>query len=537
MRAATVTGSRQGRSAPSAVTGCGRRQSGRGSRRGFPRQRERVPAGAGLSRKIDSFSSLQALMLLLVLFVAGCTLGRDAVRPVNAASEAASFANAGPADEVLPALDRWWERLGDPATAALVEQALANNADLRAAAGRVLEARAALGIARGERLPAVDLSLDADRSQRTFDFSGERFSIASSTYTLRGTARWQLDLFGKLRRQQEAQWYRLLASEASRDALLQSVIAEVVRARSEVATLERRAEVARSRSESFARTAELVESRVGSDLASGLDLEAARESLAESRAAEPELEYRLAAARHALDVLAGRRPGRPGTASVGLAPLPPRQRPPVGVPLALLDRRPDLRSTELASMARQAEIGVALAELYPDLTIDAGAGLQSSSFDELFDFSSDIWSIAGSLATKIFRGGTMRAGVDAAEARAEIAAAEYAGAVLGAMREVEDALVRDRTAWESYGHLEARLSSARSAASYADARYEAGLESLLDVLEQRRRSYAAEDALLQMQQTLWDARLGLILALGGDWHASAVEAAAQPEAPGEATSR
>lgn len=470
------------------------------------------------------------VFIAAALLAAGCTLGPEATRPPSATADAESYANAAPSDVAMPELGRWWMRLGDPATTELVEEALANNTDLRAAAARVLEARAALGIARGARLPSVDASLDADRSQRTFDFGGDRFSVISTTYTLQGTASWQLDLFGKLRRQQEAAWYGLLANEASRDAVLHSVIAEVVRTRVELATLDRRLEVARERTASFERTLDLVESRFDSDLADALEVEAARESLAQSRAAEPELVYRRAAARHALDVLLGRRPGATQADTIDLAPLPPRDRPPTGVPVALLDRRPDLRATELVAMARQAEIGVALAELYPDVSISAGLGYQSSQLNELIDPASEIWTIAGNLATKIFRGGALRAGVDAAEARAEEAAAEYAGAVLRALREVEDALVRDGTAWESHAHQRDRVAAAREAVRYADLRYEAGLESLLDVLDQRRRRFDAEDALLRTQQTLWDARIGLILALGGDWKTDSLSPAERAEA-------
>ncbi len=454
-----------------------------------------------------------------VLASLACTLGPEAVRPPVPVAPGDAFVGAAPHEaDAEPVVAEWWAQIGDDDVSALVREALDNNLDLRVAAARVLEARAGLRAARGARLPEAGAAFDVDRAQRTFDFGGDRFSVRTTTYTVEGSVRWQLDLFGKLRRQQEAQWYRLLASEAAERAVVHSVIAEVVRTRALLASLDQRLAIASERSESFETTARLVQARVTSELADELSLRAAQDNLAESRAREPGLVEQRQAARHALDVLVGRRPGTGAAPGAGLALHPPRERPPAGLPVGLLDRRPDLQQTELVARTRQAEIGVALADLYPDLSIGGGAGFQSGSLADLLDSQSEVWSIFGGIAQKIFQGGALRAEVDASKARAEAAAAEYGAVVLAALREVEDALVRDRTLWERHDHLVAQVTAAREAERLATMRYDAGLTDLLDLLETKRRRFDAEDQLAAARQDLWDARVDLVLALGGDWN-------------------
>lgn len=461
---------------------------------------------------------------IAVLFVGGCTVGPEPVRPVSIADDAERFVSA-PATEAervmaVPELDRWWQQFDDPVTNELVEKALAQNTDLRAAAARVMQARAVLGVAAGRRWPAVDTSFGRDRNQRTFDFGdfgGGRQSALTTTYTLDAAASWQLDLFGRLRRQQEAEWYRLLASEADREAVLHSIVAEVVRLRALIASIDRELEIARARAESFHQTHELIQQRFDENLANALELRAAEENLAQSRAQIPPLEADSRLAHHALDVLLGKQPGTGEPLPSTLAPLPPQDSPPVGVPAALLDRRPDLRNTALRARAEQAEIGVAIAEMFPDLTLGASGGYQASDLNDLIDPAGQVWSLLLQAAMPVFRGGALRANVDRARAEAEVVASEYATQVLIAIREVEDALVRQETTWRRYAHLSEQVEAVRESLALAEQRYDSGLESLLDVLDVQRRRFDAETALVRAQQTLWESRISLCLALGGRW--------------------
>jgi multidrug efflux system outer membrane protein len=455
--------------------------------------------------------------LALALLAAACTVGPGPRRPESVVDEASRFVHTDSDRPQAAEVGPWWETFDDAVTTRLVERAIEHNTDLRAAAARVMAARGALRVATGQRLPQIDAALTTDRSQTNFKFEQERFTVQSTTIRLRGSVVWQADLFGRLRRQEQAAWYRLLASDASREAVLHSVVAEVVRTRAQISTLERLLDVARQRVESFERTFALTQQRFEHELASGLELEATRENLEQSRAELPELRYRLQQARHAMDVLTGRQPGGGDPLPESLGELPPTSPPPVGVPAKLLDRRPDLRASDLRARARQAEIGVAIADLFPDLTIRGGYGFQSSGFGELIAPESEIWSFITETVAKIFRGGALRGRVDQARAEAEVVAAEYATAVLQALREVEDALVREQTARERHERILRRLTAARAAERLAEQRYRHGIQSLLDLLETRRRRYAAEAELLDVRQILWNARVDLFLALGGDW--------------------
>jgi outer membrane protein TolC len=177
-------------------------------------------------------------------------------------------------------------------------------------------------------------------------------------------------------------------------------------------------------------------------------------------------------------------------------------------------------------------IGVAMADLYPDLTISVTGGRAASRLHELDDPQSLVWSLLMEAGWKVFAGGSLRANVDAAKARAEAAAANYAGAVLRALQEVEDALVREDTARRRYADVQTRVNEALAAESLANDRYQRGVESLITVLETERRRRIAQRDLLSTRQTVWDARINLILALGGDWQgeetAAAVDADAEP---------
>jgi len=468
-------------------------------------------------------------LLCAVVGLTGCTLGPDPERPESAATQVSRFVN-GPTPQPAtqpatqseappkpPEVDHWWRAFGDPVTNRLVQRALAHNTDLRQAAARVMEARAALGVATGQRWPQVDSGFSRNRTQSTFDFGDGRQSVIRTTYTLDANVSWQADLFGRLRRQQDAAEYRLLASRANRAGVLHTVVSEVVRLRTQIASLQQQLQIARNRTQSFQQTYELIQQRAKQELTNALEVRTAKENLAQSRAQIPGLRYQLRSARYALDVLLGRPPATGPKLAETLPALPPEPVPSTGVPAGLLDRRPDLRNTALRARAEQAEIGVAIARLYPDLTLSASGGYQSSELEDLIDHNGQIWSLLMDVAMPIFQGGAGGANINQARAQARAVAAAYAGEVLDAMREVEEALTRTQTTRQRVEHLKQQVQQARRSAELAQQRYDQGLINLLDVLEIQRRRFEAETALVQARQTLWEARVNLYLALGGDW--------------------
>jgi multidrug efflux system outer membrane protein len=209
------------------------------------------------------------------------------------------------------------------------------------------------------------------------------------------------------------------------------------------------------------------------------------------------------------------------------------------LPIELLDRRPDLRQAEQGFAAATYGVGAALADLYPSLTLGGSVGTRSDTIGDLLSSDAIVYQALIGLAGPIFSGGARRAEVAAARARVEQAAAVYAGAVLVALREVEDALVSERAVRESLEFTERRVEQARAANRLSRERYLRGVESLLAVLETDRRLRAAEEALISGTAELWNSRVDLFLALGGDWdptepaggEPSAVEGAATFEQP------
>jgi multidrug efflux system outer membrane protein len=345
----------------------------------------------------------------------------------------------------------------------------------------------------------------------------------TTTYTLDASVRWQVDLWGKLRRSRQAAEFSLLANEESRLALMHTLAAQAVKGRVNIAALDRRLELTEENVEARALTLDTVEKRYKAGLVDAGELYLARNNLSSLRAQLPQLQAQRTAARHALDVLRGMPPGsgeRPPPKFAGLPELPP---PPPGLPASLLDRRPDLRASELRAKAQTAQVGVEMADLFPSLTLTASGGYASDSLDRLVRQSNEFYTLIGSIAQSVFYRGVELNQIEAARARAEEAAAEYAGAVLQAMQEVEDALVRERAAREALVLAREAFQEAILAEEQTRRRYISGLTPLVRLLEAEQRRRRAEESVVQLEREIWNTRVNLHLALGGDWDLDAAE--------------
>jgi multidrug efflux system outer membrane protein len=460
-----------------------------------------------------------------IIIFAGCMVGPNYSRPPTPAQTTEGYFNAGQNPEDVnnfTPVDRWWESFGDPITAEMVRVALANNYDLKAAAARVLQAQAALAEAYGRLWPDVSYDLNRNRNKISFNlgstpFGGGRFSVLSTTWTQNISVAYVLDLFGKLRRADRAALAQLLAAESTEQALTNSLIASVVSARINIATIQRRLAIARANTQSRQKTLEIVERRYAQGLVGPVDLRLARENLAASKAFEPSIELSLITARHALDVLLARRPGSSEDLPATLADLPDLAPVPIGVPASLLDRRPDVRAAEMALRSANEMIGVSIAQLYPDLTLSASYGTSADTWEDIWRHYSETYGLLTGLAQPIFKGGQIRAQIDAAKASYGEQAANYAGTVLNAIREVEDALITEQKLQEQLEQSQIRLDEAKAAESLSRQRYQSGIEGILTVLESERRSRTAEEELTILKGQIWTSRVNLYLALGGDW--------------------
>ena len=464
-------------------------------------------------------------MFLICLFAAfvsaGCMVGPDYARPKTVADINDGFYYAGSNIQDpnrLSEMDRWWENFGDPVTTQLVLEVLENNYDLRASAARVLQSKAALAEVKGRRMPDVSYNLNRDRSKRSFKFGPERFSVLSTTFSQDISIAYVLDLFGKLKRAERAALAEMFSSQATRQGLVNSIVATAINARINIATIQKRLEIARANTESRQQTLEIVERRYSQGLVGPVDVRLARENLAAAKAVEPGIELSLITAHHALDVLLARRPGSSGKLPQTLSDLPDLGSVPVGLPASLLDRRPDVIAAEFALRASSEQIGVSIAQLYPDLTLTGSYGFAADQLHTIFqEDETEAYSLLFRLTAPIFKGGQLRAGIDAARARHAEAAANYASTVLTALKEVEDSLIREQMLTEQLRHIQVRFEEARAAEELSKQRYQRGVEGILTILESERRRRTAENELAILKGQIWTTRVNLFLALGGDW--------------------
>ncbi len=419
---------------------------------------------------------------------------------------------------------RWWLQLNEPVINRLVNKAIKNNLDLQVAVANIKESNALARSAFGSRMPQLDLGVSGERAftgnntGSSFNAGNER--VYRTTLTAAASVSWQTDLFGKLKGRERAAASEWQATQTDYEATLHSVIADVIRQRVLLAINLQRLDVARSILSNYEDTLNSVKRRYGKGInqTSAVDLRLARVNVYAAQASITTFEQDAAIAQHALDVLVGRTPGALSSVTAHeLKALPPLDTSVVGTPVQLLDRRPDLRSAKFRSMADQARVSVALAELYPDLVITADIGWRDDEFSNLFNPVSLFGRLLGQLIQPLYNGGHLRAEADAAKARYEAEAARYTQTVLTAIREVEDALIRNNKLRQRLTQIENQVNEARKAQMLSNSRYRKGLESLLTVLEAQRRRQDAEDHLLQTTLEYWNARIDLYLAVGGSW--------------------
>lgn len=464
------------------------------------------------------------LSIMGTLILTGCMVGPKYSRPSTTADTPEGYYHAGAHRQdinELADIDRWWERFGDTVTASLVQQVLENNYDLKAAAARVLQAQAMLAEVRGRQLPDISYNLSRDRSKRSFNLgglgAGSRFNVMSTTWEQTFSVTYILDLFGKLRHSERAAWADMLAAQANQQALINSIIATAIKVRVDIATIQKRLAIVKAVIKNRQNTLQIVERRYKQGLVSPVDVRLARENLAASKAVEPSIELSLITTQHALDVLLANRPGSSQHLPETLADLPDLEPIPVGLPASLLDRRPDVKAAELALQAANQRIGVSIAQLYPDLTLTGNYGRSADRWRDIWKHETEIYSALIHLAQPIFKGGQLRAQVDAAKAQYAESAANYAGTVLTALKEVEDALVSEQSLQDQLSHAKYRFTEALAAENLSQQRYQRGVESILTVLESERRRITAEDELTNLKRQIWTTRVNLLLALGGDW--------------------
>ncbi len=470
--------------------------------------------------------SYLSIVLAALLVASGCMkLGPDYHRPDTGIQMPGSYQH-GPMDLVTPQFeDRWWKVFGKSELNQLAEEVLRNNLDIKKATARILEVRSQFVETRADRFPSLSLEGQAQRQHRQIIgvIPGESFSVETDIYTLSLPASFELDLWGRLARAEEAALGDLLQAEENRRTVAQTVVAEAITFYLQLESLERRIQITKEIIESLSRTLALVESRYERGLTSVLDLRQARRTLAQAEALLPSLRQELGMTQQKLAVLLGRYPTtqaprlQPEEYFKRLAPVPP------GLPSELLLRRPDIRAAEAKLMALNARVGTSKATRFPRITLTGSLGYSSDELDQLVQHQSKLWNLALGIVQPLFDAGKLKAGQRAAEARYEQGVAEYAKTVLTAFSEVERAFLTRKEEIERRERTLSFLVEARATQRVAESRYSRGLVDYLTVLEAQQTRFKAEENLVLVDLAILSNRVSLHRALGGGW-AEAAEA-------------
>ena len=460
------------------------------------------------------------------LLLAGCAVGPDYQRPVvetpdsyrttksdtSPASGTNSFADLG-----------WWETFKDRQLIAYVTEALTNNWDIKIAAARVLQAEASARVVRSQFYPNVAVGGDLVTA-RTSQVGPTAPPAGTDPQAIYGTvfgsmSSYEIDLWGRIRRANEAARAQLLATEAAQQTVRQTLVAQVAATYLTLLQLDYELEVSRRTYSVRTNSLVLTTTREEGGVASMQDVVQARGLVATAQAAIVDVLRRQQQTENELCILLGRNPG-PLQRGLPLREQPLQTDVPAGLPSSLMERRPDIRSAEEQLVAANANVGEARAAFFPQLTLTGAFGYQSVSLSDLFTSPARVWQFGPTLTFPVFTGGRLRGQYQFAKARFEEATAQYQQTVQNAFREVSDALIQYQRSREFSVRQDQSTQARREAAELANIRYDGGVTSYLEVLYSEQELFTAE---LQLAQALGSELLSVVQlyrALGGGWQTS-----------------
>jgi multidrug efflux system outer membrane protein len=463
-------------------------------------------------KKLASFTAVMMASSLVV----GCNVGpnyhRPAVQPPAAyrdlsenpqvQAQAASYAD-------LP----WWQVFQDPQLQELIRTALKQNYDLQLATERINAGRAQVAITRSSQFPQV---------QGNGDFSGGKehnFQTRSNFLLLTADAAFQLDFFGKLRRATEASRAQLLATGDARQTVILTLVSDVASDYFALLQLDLQLEITHETVNTQIDSVKLTRLRLERGVATKLDVLQAQQVLDSANAQIPELERRIAQEENAISILLGNYPqavprGRPLVEQ----PLPPEV--PPGLPSTLIERRPDIREAEQVLVAANAEIGVAKAQFFPQISLTGGGGGsfgRSSAFSSLMSSQIGTWSYGAQVSQPIFTGGALRGNLRLAKSQHEQALTSYRQTIQRAFGDVSDALIGYQKFHQVRVRQEDTVADLQESVRLSNLRYKGGSTTYLEVLDGQRSLFSAELTLAEARGTEYQSLVQLYRALGGGW--------------------
>ncbi|GJL67157.1 MAG: hypothetical protein NPIRA05_21280 [Nitrospirales bacterium] len=480
-----------------------------------------------------ALSASHVLLCFVMLSMTGCLVGPDYQQPsidVPRAWDSMTFEGndtAIPITSLASPEANWWEAFESDELSWLIDLALENNHNVREASLRVLEGRALMTAAGAGLYPQVNVNGSYSRNRRSetilvnptggapegFAPPGANFDVWNALLDLR----WELDLWGRIRRGMEAVEADAGALDMERRGIVLSLISDVGESYFRLRELDEQIEIAEKNLALRQDSLNLLETRADAGLISDLDVKRAEILVAESAAQIPELHRQRAVQAHHLEVLTGAQPNTLALSRKPLRNVVIQPQIPVGLPADLLERRPDIVQVEQWLIAANARIGEARAYFFPSISITGTGGFQTSEFDQWFNWASRSMSIGPSVTLPIFLGKTNVARLEVAEVRYEQMLQQYHQTILNAFREVSDLLVALQTRAEQLQHQHRQVAAANEARELAEIRYRKGLVAYLDVLDAQRSVLSAEQALVATERARLTEMVALFKAVGGGW--------------------
>ncbi|MDQ1390550.1 MAG: outer membrane protein multidrug efflux system [Acidobacteriaceae bacterium] len=458
-----------------------------------------------------------AALSLVILLSSGCAVGPNYKRPTVSVPD--TYRGATPDEARQPAAEslgdqKWWELFQDQQLQDLIHTALRQNYNVWIAAARILQAQAQVGITRADGLPSINAGAQSfdQRSARSKLFH----EYDTSAHQVDLSLAWDLDFWGKYRRANESARASLLATQRAREAVINTLVSDVAAAYFQLRELDLQLEISRRTLASRQNSLHLTEVLAKGGGTSMLDVRQAEQLVFTAAETIPDLERRIEQQENFISTLLGNNPGAIAR-GLNLTDQPHSPDVPAGLPSTLLERRPDIREAEAQLMAANAQIGVAKAAYFPQITLTADGGFQSSALTSLFTGPAGLWSFGGSLVQPVFAGGRIRSGVRLSEARQQETLLIYEQTIQQAFRGVSDSLVEYRKDREFREQQQQLALSAQEAAHLSEMRYRGGATSYLEVLTNETNYFDAELGLAQAQLNELLGLVSIYRNLGGGW--------------------
>ena len=466
--------------------------------------------------------------IAVLAIIAGCSVGPNYHRPpVNAP---AMFRSNEEGTNALSAALEWWQVYEDDTLRALINEALTNNYDLRIAAARVEEARAAAMQARSQFVPSVTYNGTVSRGRN--DVFGQSFpnggAVASSAVATLN-AFWEVDLWGRVRRLNESARAEFLASEEGRRAVRLSLLSDVASTYFQLLELDEELEIAGETTNSFAESLKIFNQRMEGGTASGLESSRAEAALDDAAATVPSIREQISTTENQLSILLGRNPGpieRP-TLFLTRVTLPDI---PAGLPSTLLEHRPDVLESEQRLRSANAQVGVSVAEFFPTIGLTGFLGKVSPELSAFTLGGANAWSVAAEGSGPLFEGGRLVGQYRQSKAVRQEARLQYQQTVLNAFRDVSDALIARTQLAEVRERQADEVTALETAVKLSTERYTAGKASYYEVLEAQQQLFPAQLGLARTELSQLLATVNLYKALGGGWHDDHIPGAAKEPA-------